>query len=62
MPSLSPKDRVSCVRLRSRMAAVAVLLASATILTSIPQPATNKDPRALHFDHSCRLLVNGKPL
>jgi hypothetical protein len=28
---------------------------------STPQPARNRDAQALHFDHSCRLLVDGKP-
>jgi len=28
---------------------------------SSPQPAPNRDVRALHFDHSCRLLIDGKP-
>ena len=28
---------------------------------STPQRAPNRDARALHFDHSCRLLVDGKP-
>ena len=28
---------------------------------SPPQPATNKDAYALHFDHGCRLLIDGKP-
>jgi hypothetical protein len=26
-----------------------------------PQPAPNRNARALHFDHSCRLLIDGKP-
>ncbi len=29
---------------------------------STPQPAPSRDARALHFDHSCRLLIDGKPL
>jgi hypothetical protein len=29
---------------------------------STPQPAPNRDAYALHFDHSCRLLIDGKPL
>ena len=28
---------------------------------SPPKPAPTRDPRAVHFDHSCRLLVDGKP-
>jgi hypothetical protein len=28
---------------------------------STPQPAPNRDARALHFDHSFRLLIDGKP-
>jgi hypothetical protein len=28
---------------------------------SIPQPAPNRYARALHFDDSCRLLIDGKP-
>jgi hypothetical protein len=28
---------------------------------STPRPAPNGDARALHFDHSCRLLIDGKP-
>jgi hypothetical protein len=26
------------------------------------QPAPSRDPYALHFDHGCRLLIDGKPL
>jgi hypothetical protein len=29
---------------------------------SPPQPSPNRDAYALHFDHSCRLLIDGKPL
>jgi hypothetical protein len=29
---------------------------------STPQLAPNRDAYALHFDHSCRLLIGGKPL
>jgi hypothetical protein len=28
---------------------------------STPQPAPNRGARALHFDQSCRLLIDGKP-
>ena len=28
---------------------------------STPQPAPNRDAYALHFDHHCRLLIDGKP-
>jgi hypothetical protein len=28
---------------------------------STPRPAPNRDARALHLDHSCRLLIDGKP-
>jgi hypothetical protein len=28
---------------------------------STPQPAPDRVARALHFDHSCRLLIDGKP-
>ncbi len=28
---------------------------------STPQPAPNRDAYALHFDHNCRLLIDGKP-
>jgi hypothetical protein len=28
---------------------------------STPQPALNRDPYAIHFDHNYRLLVDGKP-
>ena len=28
---------------------------------STPQPAPNRDARAVHFDHNCRLLIDGKP-
>jgi len=26
-----------------------------------PQPALKRDSHALHFDHNCRLLIDGKP-
>jgi len=29
---------------------------------STPQPAPNRNAYALHFDHNCRLLLDGKPL
>jgi hypothetical protein len=29
---------------------------------STPQRAPNRDAHALHFDHNCRLLIDGKPL
>ena len=28
---------------------------------STPQPAPNRDAHAVHFDHNCRLLIDGKP-
>ena len=28
---------------------------------STPQPAPNRDAYAIHFDHNCRLLTDGKP-
>jgi hypothetical protein len=28
---------------------------------STPQPALNRDPYAIHFDHNCRLRIDGKP-
>jgi hypothetical protein len=28
---------------------------------STPQPASTRGTHALHFDHNCRLLIDGKP-
>src|SRR6266851_6041871 len=32
------------------------------IAPSTPQRAPNRDAYGLHFDHNCRLLIDGKPL